>query len=51
MKLVIAIVGLILTAAWIEQALTLRARRKRRENRVVAQWWKEPPHDGPEEDH
>lgn len=63
MKLVVAIIGLILVAAWIEQTISLRAARKRRErdrareSRELAhivgprKWWKDPPDDGPESDY
>lgn len=50
MKLVIAIVGLILTAAWIEQVLTIRSRKRRERDRAHAKWWKEPD-DGSEGDY
>ena len=63
MKLVVAIVGLLLLAAWIEQELVLRARKRRERARdrclrelehitgPIPKWWKEPPNDGPEGDY
>jgi hypothetical protein len=63
MKLVLEILGMILTIAWIQQILSQRAARRRENRRAYERremahivggpfkWWKEPPGDGPEGDH
>lgn len=50
MSMVVGIIGLILLAAWIEQVITLWARKRRKPDRAIAKWWKDPD-DGPEGDY
>ena len=61
MSIVVAIIGLILIGAWIEQELVLRARKRRERARDHClrelehitgpqKWWKDPD-DGPEGDY
>lgn len=47
MSWVIATIGLILLGAWLDQILTLRARKR---NKQPVKWWKDPD-DGPEGDY
>jgi hypothetical protein len=60
--LVVALAGLILLAWWIEVYRLSRAHNRRERDRERERdnlrhitgkrpWWKEPPGDGPEEDH
>lgn len=63
MSPVIAVIGVLLLAAWACESWGRRgARRRRREDRErerdklshitgARPWWKEPPGDGPEGDH
>lgn len=44
MSIVVAIVGLMLLGAWIDQILTVRARKRRERHRI--QWWKDPDDEG-----
>lgn len=47
MSIVVAIVGLILLGAWIDQ---LWSQRTRKRSKQPVQWWKDPE-DGPEGDY